>query len=83
MFNYAETIASGNTVMASILETLAETKNSKPAVTINLNTESDVVNSTKSRVFYTTGDRLEGKVCIVAPSDVRFDEIIISFEGWF
>lgn len=30
---------------------------------------------------YTTLDRIEGEVSITAPSDTRFDDILITFEG--
>lgn len=77
MFNYAESIASRNTYMTSIRETMAEAQRSKPAVTISMDGDADG----KSHRFYTNRDRLEGDVKIVAPADTRFDEIYITFEG--
>jgi hypothetical protein len=77
MFNYAESIASRNTYMTSIRETMAEAQKSKPAVTVNIDGDAEG----KAHRFYTNGDRLEGDVKIVAPADTRFDEIYITFEG--
>jgi len=77
MFNYAESIASRNTYMTSIRESIAEAQKSKPAVTISINGDTEG----KSHKFYTTGDRLDGNVKVVAPADTRFDEIYITFEG--
>ena len=73
--SYAESIATRNTVIASIKDMVADTQKAKPAITININGDDG---ETK---YYTTGDRIEGEVSIVAPTDTRFDEIYISFEG--
>jgi hypothetical protein len=77
MFAYAESVATRNTVMTSIREMAAEAHKSKPSITISINGESEGV----PQKFYTTSDRIEGEVSIVAPADTRFDEVSITFEG--
>lgn len=78
MFNYAESLASRNTYMTSIRETIADSQRTKPLITISINGVPEV---SKSQKVYTTSDRIEGQVSIVAPADTRFDDICITFEG--
>ncbi|KAF8243772.1 hypothetical protein K440DRAFT_636782 [Wilcoxina mikolae CBS 423.85] len=75
MFAYAESVATRNTVLTSLREMAAEAHKSKPLVTISINGESS------DQKFYTTSDRIDGEVTIVAPADTRFDEVCITFEG--
>ncbi|KAI9779053.1 MAG: hypothetical protein M1839_007719 [Geoglossum umbratile] len=71
---YAESIASRNTV-ATHLRALSQI--GKPAIEIALNDDGQgAYNRT-----YSTSDRIEGEVSITAPSDTRFDEVSITFEG--
>ncbi|KAI5785918.1 hypothetical protein EDC01DRAFT_194715 [Geopyxis carbonaria] len=76
MFGYAESVATRNTVMSSIRQTI-EASYSKPTVSIKIHDEPE----NGGPKYYTTGDRIEGEVSIVASSDVRFDEVSIAFEG--
>lgn len=52
---------------------------SKPQITVTLKGEENGadVNAT----YFTTRDTIKGEVSFVAPSDTRFDEIYIGFEG--
>jgi len=52
----------------------------KPLVTITLKGENPADGATLPGA-YSTRDAIEGEVTIVAPHDVRFDDIYISFEG--
>jgi hypothetical protein len=78
MFNYTESLASRSTYMTSIRETIAEAQRTQPSITISINGEAD---GTKSHKIYTTLDRIEGQVSLVAPVDTRFDDVSITFEG--
>jgi hypothetical protein len=77
MASYTASIATHSSVVASIRQTIAEVQGSKPSITIKINGEPE-----SSKKIYTTGERIEGEVQIVAPTDTRFDEISIAFEGW-
>lgn len=76
MFSYAESIATRNTVLSSLREATGEMNKNRPAITFTINGESENPDH-----VYTTSDRIEGEVSITAPADIRFDEIVITFEG--
>ena len=57
----------------------ALTQRTKPAIDIVFRDEEQ-----KTPVYsYTTLDKIEGEVSVTAPSDMRFDNIQITFEGIF
>jgi len=53
----------------------------KPQITVSLKGEEK--GADVSAKYFTTRDTIEGEVSFVTPSDTRFDEIYIGFEGRF
>lgn len=74
MAMYAESIASRNTV-ATHLRALSQI--GKPAIDIALNDDGQGAYNRS----YSTSDKIEGEVSVTAPSDARFDDVLITFEG--
>lgn len=52
------------------------TKRTRPVIDIHLNDQQDTYVSS-----YTTLDKIEGSVLINSPGDLKFDDIVITFEG--
>ena len=75
---YASSAISRGTTLQQMRSSI--TPNGRPTVTISLKGDnpSDGVSLPNA---YSTRDAIEGEVTIVAPHDVRFDDIYITFEG--
>jgi hypothetical protein len=77
MYGETDTLNSRNTV-TSHLRTIAH--KGRPVVDIALNDGAGGFYGNYISSF-TTGDRIEGEVSIIASTDQRFDDIQITFEG--
>ena len=67
--------------MSSMVQSLHATK---PRISITLKGETGGDSDSSGRVseeYFTTREQIEGEVSFMAPSDTRFDEVCIDFEG--
>lgn len=77
MLNSAATIATRNPVIGSMMATL---QTERPQISIAINRDDLTVCNGRLGSFSTL-DTIKGEVSIVGASDIRFDDIQISFEG--
>lgn len=77
MFNSAATIATRNSVIGSMMATLQA---ERPQISIAIDRDDLTVCNGRLGSFSTL-DTIKGEVSIVGASDIRFDDIQISFEG--
>lgn len=77
MFNSSATIATRNSVIGTIMATLQA---EKPQISIAIDGDYPTVCNGCLGSFSTL-DTIRGEVSIIGGSDVRFDDIQITFEG--
>jgi hypothetical protein len=78
MYNYAESRATRNTMVSAFRENVG-LPGLSPSVSIQISGEETP--GPGMRKIYTPGDKIEGEVSIIAPVDIRFDDICITFQG--
>lgn len=79
---YTESVLSRHAMMSTMMQSVQA---AKPRISITLKGEGDGVdshhNGRMNEKYFTTREQIEGEVSFTAPSDTRFDEICIDFEG--
>ncbi|KAF8417010.1 hypothetical protein BGX38DRAFT_1109522 [Terfezia claveryi] len=73
---YADSVMTRHTMVSTMMQSVQATK---PQISVTLKGEEKGADI--SVKCFTTGDKIEGEVSFVTPSDTRFDEIYIGFEG--